>query len=203
MPAADGDSALEASRRPSPRSLGLLVVVAIAALGLDQLTKAIVVDRLPPGEFVPVVGDLLGFRFVENPGAAFSLGSGATWLFAVIAIVVAVVIVVFARRIHSLAWATVLGLLLGGTLGNLVDRLVRAPGVGQGHVVDFIQIEGFPAVFNVADIAIVSSMVLFVLLTLRGVRLDGTRPARSVADTDTDTDVDAGADVGTDVEGGR
>lgn len=201
MPAADGDSALEASRRPSPRSLGLLVVVAIAALGLDQLTKAIVVDRLPPGEFVPVIGDLLGFRFVENPGAAFSLGSGATWLFAVIAIVVAVVIVVFARRIHSLAWATVLGLLLGGTLGNLVDRLVRAPGVGQGHVVDFIQIEGFPAVFNVADIAIVSSMVLFVLLTLRGVRLDGTRPARSVADTG--TDVDAGTDIGTDAEGGR
>src|SRR5690606_9517811 len=88
---------------------------------------------------------------------------------------VTVFIVVFARRIRSLGWAILFGMLLGGTVGNLTDRLFREPSFGLGRVVDFIQVWGFPAIFNVADIFIVSSMGLFVILSVRGIRLDGTR----------------------------
>jgi signal peptidase II len=86
--------------------------------------------------------------------------------------------VLFARRIRSLAWAAVFGLLLGGTTGNLFDRLFREPGFGLGHVIDFIQIYLFPAIFNVADVGITSAMALFILLTIRGVGLDGVRIPR-------------------------
>jgi signal peptidase II len=81
----------------------------------------------------------------------------------------------YAPRIRSFGWALLFGLLLGGTLGNLTDRLSRPPGFGVGHVVDFLQIPLLPAIFNLADSAIVTSMALFVLLTLRGVGLDGHR----------------------------
>ena len=148
------------------------------------MSKFYVVENLPLGTPVPILGDVLKFTFVENPGAAFSLGSGSTWIFAIIAAAVSVVLVIFARRIRSIGWAVLFGMLLGGTLGNLTDRLTREPGFGQGYVVDFIQVWGFPAIFNVADIAIVSSMGLFILLTLLGIGLDGTRTTRRAANTD-------------------
>jgi len=164
---------------PAVRSLTgaliLVVALAIGIVGLDQFAKRLVVVNLPEGRTVDVLGAVLQFDYVRNPGAAFSLGIGATWLFAVIALAVAVVIVLYARRIRSRAWAVVLGLLLGGTVGNLVDRLFRDPGLGQGHVVDFIRIWGFPAIFNIADIAITGSMVTLVLLVLIGIRFDGVR----------------------------
>ncbi len=112
---------------------------------------------------------------MTNSGAAFSLVSGFTWILSIVAVGVVVFIVIFAPRIRSLGWATMFGLVLGGALGNLTDRLFREPSFGQGHVVDFLQVWGFPAIFNVADIAVVSSMGLFILLSLRGVGLDGTR----------------------------
>ncbi|HWR84793.1 MAG TPA: signal peptidase II [Rhodoglobus sp.] len=162
------------------RALALLFVVAAFAYVADRLSKIAVVDNLPLGEEVPVLGEVLQFRYVENPGAAFSIGEGTTWIFAIIATAVAVVIVIFARRIRSTGWAVLFGMLLGGTLGNLTDRLTRPPSFGQGHVVDFIQVIYFPAIFNIADIAIVASMGLLILLVLRGVGLDGTRtPAKS------------------------
>lgn len=145
---------------------------------LDRASKVVVVRDLTLGETVDVLGPILQFRYVENPGAAFSLGSGSTWVFAIIAAVVAIFLVVFARRIRSVGWAVLFGMLLGGTLGNLTDRLTRPPGFGVGHVVDFLQIYAFPAIFNLADVAIVSSMGLFVILTLRGVGLDGRRAPR-------------------------
>jgi len=135
------------------------------------------------GERAPLIGDLLQLYLVKNPGAAFSLGSGSTWIFAIIATAVVVFIVIFAPRIRSLGWAVLFGLLLGGNAGNLTDRLTREPGFGVGHVIDFFQLWGFPAIFNVADTAIVASMVLFVVLTIRGVRLDGTKtPKTAVTD---------------------
>lgn len=161
--------------------LAIFVAVAVVAFAIDRVSKILVVENLELGVPVDVLGNILQFRYVENPGAAFSLGSGTTWIFAILASAVAVFIIVFARRIRSVGWAVMLGLLLGGNLGNLTDRLTREPGFGQGHVVDFIQIIYFPAIFNVADIAIVSSMGLFIILTIRGVRLDGTRDTRKTA----------------------
>ncbi|MCW4384287.1 signal peptidase II [Salinibacterium sp. SYSU T00001] len=159
-----------------------LVCVAILVYGADQLSKHWVVTTLPERVSEPVLGELLQFTFVRNPGAAFSLASGSTWIFSIAAAVVTVVILVFARRIRALSWALLFGMLLGGVLGNLTDRLLREPGFGVGHVIDFIEVWGFPAIFNIADIFIVSSMGLFVILTLRGVRLDGTRESAVRAD---------------------
>jgi signal peptidase II len=123
---------------------------------------------------------------VRNEGAAFSFAEGATVLFSLIAVVVAVVIVRTARRLYSTAWAVVLGLVLGGALGNLVDRLFRSPGVLRGGVVDFVSVfapDGrvWP-VFNVADSAIVCGGLLGALLALRGIEFDGSRARRSLRD---------------------
>lgn len=162
-------------------STALLVVAgaALAAYGLDQLSKFLVVGNLTEGEIVPVLGTLLQWQFVRNPGAAFSLASGMTWIFTILAAGVITFIVWFARRIRSIAWAVVFGLLLGGVLGNLTDRLFREPSFGLGHVVDFISTPWLiPAIYNIADIAIVSSMVLFMILTIRGIGLDGSRESR-------------------------
>jgi signal peptidase II len=161
------------------RALIVLASVAIAAYALDQLSKFLVESNLTLGEQVRVLGDVLVVQnqhIAQNPGAAFSLASGSTWIFSILAAVVTVVIIVFARKIRSVGWAVVFGLLLGGVLGNLTDRLFREPSFGLGHVVDFISTPWMlPAIYNVADICIVTSMGLFILLTLRGINMDGTR----------------------------
>lgn len=166
-------------RRPArPSVLVLLVAVAIVVVTADRLSKLWALAELPAGEPVRVVGDLLIFQRVENSGAAFSLASGSTWVFSIIATAVVVFLIWFARRIRSVAWAVLFGLLLGGTLGNLIDRLTRPPGFGVGHVVDFLRIPVLQAIFNIADTAIVTSMCLFVLLSLLGTGLDGVRRRR-------------------------
>lgn len=149
--------------------------MALCVYGLDQIAKYLVVHNLPYDRPVPVLGQLLRFIYVTNSGAAFSIGTGSTWVFSIIGLGVLGFVVWYAPRIRSVAWAVLFGLLLGGLLGNLTDRLVRAPGFGVGHVVDFIRIPLLPAIFNLADSAIVTSMALFVLLTLRGTGLDGVR----------------------------
>nr|WP_255353612.1 MULTISPECIES: signal peptidase II [unclassified Plantibacter] len=166
--------------KASARTLAVLALVAVVAYSADQFTKFLVTTNLTVGESVPVLGQALVLYFVKNSGAAFSLGAGYTWIFSILAAVVVVVIVWFARRIRSRAWAIVFGLLLGGVLGNLTDRLLREPSFGLGHVVDFISTPWMlPAIYNVADICIVVSMALFILLTLFGVNLDGTRTTRA------------------------
>jgi signal peptidase II len=166
-------------RKVSVRALVALVVVALVVYGFDQFAKYLIVSSLAEGDQVDVIGNLLQFHFVKNSGAAFALASGSTWIFSLAASAVTIFIVLFARRIRSLGWAILFGMLLGGTAGNLTDRLFREPSFGLGHVIDFIQVYGFPAIFNVADSFIVASMGLFIILTLRGVNLDGRRVART------------------------
>ncbi|WP_120337096.1 signal peptidase II [Cryobacterium soli] len=160
----------------SYRALLVLALVAVGGYAFDQISKALVVSSMTEGETARVLGDVLQLHFIRNPGAAFSFATGLTWVFSLIAAGVVVFIVWFARRIRSLRWATVFGLLLGGVLGNLTDRLFREPSFGLGHVVDFISTPWMmPAIYNIADSCIVVSMVLFMLLTLRGIGLDGRR----------------------------
>lgn len=166
----------EVPARASVRVLVTLAIVAITVYGFDQITKILITENLREGQKVDVLGSVLQFHFVKNPGAAFSLASGSTWIFSIIAGGVTVFILWYSRRIRSVAWAVLFGMLLGGTAGNLTDRLFRDPGFGVGHVVDFLQVWGFPAIFNVADSFIVASMGLFIILSLRGVRIDGRRP---------------------------
>jgi len=160
--------------RASRHLLVLLAAVALVVLVVDQLTKIWAVATFTEGERVPVLGDLLGLTLLYNPGAALSIATGMTWVFTLAAVGVSIVVVRIATRLGSRTWAVALGLLLGGAVGNLVDRLVRDPGFAVGHVVDFIAY-GNLFVGNVADIAIVAAAGLIILMSLRGVAVDGTR----------------------------
>jgi signal peptidase II len=160
------------------RLLTLLTVLTVVVLAGDQLSKIWAEGNLVPGERTPLLGDLLGLSLVHNPGAALSIATGMTWVLTIVATVVVVVVVRASRRIGSLTWAIALGLLLGGALGNLVDRFLREPGVARGHVVDFIAY-GNVFVGNVADIAIVVAAGLIIIASLRGIGLDGSREVRA------------------------
>ncbi|MEV0009644.1 signal peptidase II [Streptomyces sp. NPDC051840] len=151
----------------------VLLVVAVLAYLLDLISKMIVVAKLEHQEPVEILGDWLKFDAIRNAGAAFGIGEAFTVIFTVIAAVVIVVIVRLARKLYSLPWAIALGLLLGGALGNLTDRIFRAPGVFKGAVVDFIAPAHF-AVFNLADSAIVCGGILIVILSFKGLDPDGT-----------------------------
>ena len=156
------------------RRVGVLIGVAVLVLVLDIVTKVTVVATLSNRAPIRLLGGFLKLRVDRNPGAAFSFGPSLTILFSLIAITVIVVILRSSRRIGSLPWAITLGLLLGGATGNLVDRIFRSPGVFRGWVVDWIQVPHWP-VFNLADSAIVCGGILAVLLSARGIRLDGHR----------------------------
>ncbi len=151
----------------------MLVAVATVALALDMISKALVVAELSDRPPVELLGGLLTLRVLRNSGAAFNIGNGMTVIFTVIATGVVVAILRYARRLRSLPWAITLGLLLGGALGNLADRLLRSPGPLRGHVVDWIELPHYP-VFNLADSAIVCGGVLAVILASRGLQVDGT-----------------------------
>ena len=145
-------------------------------LAADQVAKYFAIELLPPGEPVHIIGDVLIFQLVFNPGAAFSLGAEVTWIFTIALAAVAIAILVMSGRIRSRGWAITLGLLLAGVLGNLTDRLFREPGFPVGHVVDYISTPWLmPAIYNIADMFIVGSMITVALLVLRGINLDGTR----------------------------
>lgn len=160
--------------RPDRRYLLLLLAVAGAALVLDGLSKVWAVAALGDREPVPLLDGALTLRLVRNPGAAFGVAQGLTIGFSLVAVVVAVVILRIARRLRSVGWAVALGLVLGGAMGNLVDRVFREPGFLRGHVIDFLELPHWP-VFNLADTAIVSGGVLMVLLSVLGRQHDGSR----------------------------
>ncbi len=168
----------DAEQARPPRRLALFSGTAAVALALDVITKVIAVELLEGRDPVRLLGGALYLVLYRNPGAAFSLATGLTWLLTLIAIVVVIAIIRLAPRLRSPGWAVGLGLVLGGALGNLVDRLFRSPAPLRGHVVDFLSLlapDGsvWP-VFNLADTAIVSGGILLVLLALLGHDYDGT-----------------------------
>jgi signal peptidase II len=165
----------------------LLALIAVLVLAADIITKVVAVAQLEDRAPVELLGGLVYLQLVRNPGAAFSLATGYTWVLTIVAVAVVVVIARVARRLRSTGWAIALGLVLGGALGNLTDRLFRAPGPLQGHVVDVVSLftpdgRAWP-VFNLADSSIVSGGVLLVLLALLGRELDG-RHTSGKADTE-------------------
>ncbi|WP_107655181.1 signal peptidase II [Nocardia suismassiliense] len=178
------NTAEEATPAAPPQRLRTLLVIAVILLALDLLTKCLVVANLQPGEPVYLIGDWARLSLVRNPGAAFSMATGMTWLLTLVATAVVIGVVRIGRTLRSLWWAIGLGMVLGGALGNLVDRLFRAPGPLQGHVVDFLAIGWWP-VFNVADSSIVCGAILLVVLTVFGFEPNGTRTGRDEPDTAT------------------
>jgi len=165
-----------------PRRLWLFAAVAALVWALDGGTKALVVAHIDESHPVRLAGGLLYLVQTRNPGAAFSTGTGYTAILTVIAVAVVVAILHWARRLRSLGWTIALGLILGGALGNLTDRFLRAPGPGRGHVVDWLSLLADDGhvwpVFNIADSGVVCGAILAMLLSLRGIEIDGRRSTR-------------------------
>ncbi len=156
--------------------LALAILTAAVVYGLDQATKAIVERTMTLGQEIPLIDGLLQWHYILNPGAAFSMGESLTWVFTAVMAIASAGILLFLPRVRSLLWALSLGLVLGGALGNLTDRLLRWPGFPNGHVVDFIHVQGF-AVFNIADSGVVVGVILVAALILLGRDPDGSRAA--------------------------
>lgn len=189
----------------------MLMSLALGVVTLDLVTKILVVDNIAPGQNVRILGGAVYLTQIRNAGAAFSMGTGVTWLLAAVAIGVAIFIIRLAPKLRSTPWAVSLGLILGGAVGNLIDRIFREPGVMRGHVVDFVSVFGpnaeyFPA-FNAADSAITIGGVTLVLLAVLGRDFDGRHHRKgndgSAADADSDDEAaqtasgaDSAADLG-------
>ena len=147
----------------------LAIALAAVLTFTDQLIKNLIVENFKTFEVRPFLGDVVKLTYVLNDSAAFSLGFGFTGMFTVISSVAAIALLWFIlAKSKSASWSIMAGVLLGGVLGNLTDRLVRSPGGGLGKVVDYIQIPfNFP-IFNLADIAIVSMAILAALRIMLG-----------------------------------
>lgn len=184
--AAEGTSQAVKSTGRAPRILGgravwlSALVLAVLVFAVDQGTKYLVVTQMQLGERITVIDGLLWWYSIRNSGAAFSMGENVTWIFTLVMVTAAIVVLYLLRRTRSLAWTLSLGGLLGGICGNLFDRLFREPGFGSGHVVDFISVPNF-AIFNVADSAICVCMALIVLLNFMGLNLNGTKASQESA----------------------
>ena len=160
--------------RTSGAAVGLFGLAAVLVWALDQGTKVAAVAWLDDGASVTVVPNVFWFTLTRNAGAAFSTGTGFTLVLSLIAVGVVVVVLRLATKLNDRWWALGLGLLLGGALGNLTDRILREPAPMRGHVVDFLHLTHWP-VFNVADIALTFAAITIILRTWRGVALDGSR----------------------------
>ena len=171
--------------------LAWFAAIGLGSIALDVLTKTIAVAALTDREPVRLLGGLVYFDLVRNGGAAWGMGSEYTWVLSTVAILIAAGIAVYVWRVRSLPWAIAFGLIFGGALGNIVDRIFREPAAFHGKVVDFISLfepggQAYP-VFNLADSSLVVGVCLVVLLELTGRRTDGTRHRSGKAKDEKDT----------------
>ncbi|WP_371830171.1 signal peptidase II [Rhodococcoides kroppenstedtii] len=185
-PVGDNGPVTEDRTATRPLRTRRLLTVAAVVLAADLLTKIAAVAFIEPGRPVSIVGDTVELVLYRNPGAAFSIATGMTWVLTLVAVAVVIGVIKIGRTLRSPWWALGLGLILGGALGNLIDRFFRSPGPLQGHVVDFVSVGWWP-VFNVADSSIVCGAVLLVALSLFGVEPDGSR-RRDEADTESEAE---------------
>ncbi|MEV0810798.1 signal peptidase II [Micromonospora sp. NPDC050200] len=178
-PTAGSGTAEPGDGTPRRKAVVVLVSIALVALLADLLTKHLALVTLDDRGPVRLLGGVVYLTLTRNSGAAWSIGADHTWVFPLITIGVVGWIVWMAVRLRSLPWAVSLGLVLGGALGNLTDRIFRAPGHFVGHVVDMVSLfdpygQVWP-VFNLADSALVCGVLLAVLLELTGRQRDGSR----------------------------
>jgi signal peptidase II len=166
-------------RRTGVRLLAL--GIGVVGLALDQLVKLASVTFLEPGVPVPLVGDLFQLNLIRNPGAAFGMGAGATIVFSIFAIVATLACLFYALPRITRPWhGVVLGMLMAGITGNLVDRVFQPPAALHGHVIDTFQLRGF-AIFNVADVFITCAAVALVAFSFLGDRSAEDAPAPAEA----------------------
>jgi signal peptidase II len=175
-------------------SVGAIRIFATAAAcvwALDQATKALAVATLDPTHSITLVPHVFWLTLTRNSGAAFSAGAEMTVMLTMIAIIVVVTVIRMARRLRDRGWALGLGLLLGGALGNLTDRILRAPSPFRGEVVDFLHLTHWP-VFNVADIGLTAAAVVILHRGFKGATMDG-----GVDGSDDEVGADGGGDART------
>jgi len=177
-----GTGDADSTSAPRLRPLVLALALAAVAWAADVVTKSLAVAHLTDRPDVDLVPGVLNLTLTRNSGAAFSLGTGFTVVLTAIACVVVVVVLRLLPKVRSTGWALALGLLLGGALGNLTDRILRSPSPFRGHVVDFLELPHWP-VFNLADCFIVTAAMLIALQSVRGIGVDGSRVPRPAADT--------------------
>jgi signal peptidase II len=152
----------------------VLIVSAVVTL-IDQGTKTLALNTLSQDARIPLVGDWLGLQLAFNPGAIFSLGGNATWVITVVGIAATALLVGAATRTSNMWSATGFGFIVGGAIGNLIDRLFSPPSFGIGHVTDFLAY-GDLFIGNLADVALGIGAVLLIVAGLRATR---RQPSRS------------------------
>jgi signal peptidase II len=134
---------------------------------IDQASKAAALSGLSETERIPLLGDLLGLQLAFNPGAILGLGSGSTWLLTLLGVAAVVVLFIAALRARSVWWAVGIGFILGGALGNVIDRLFAPPGFGRGYVTDFLAYGNW-FIGNLADVALgIGVLILAIVLWIR------------------------------------
>lgn len=166
------------SRENSP-PYGIAFVVAGIVVLIDQASKAAAIAGLSRTERIPLLGDALGLQLAFNPGAILSLGSGATWVLTVAGVAAVAALFVAATRAHTSGRAWGLGFILGGAIGNVLDRLLAPPGFGRGHVTDFLAYGNW-FIGNLADVALAIGGVVLVV----GLLLDQRAAARTTQTID-------------------
>jgi signal peptidase II len=145
-----------------PRTYTLLLLAAGAVVALDQITKSFALSALEDGP-IDIVSGALTLRLTFNPGGAFGVLQGLPGFFLIATLVVIVLILVWAHKLDDQRWAIPLGMVLGGGIGNVIDRIFRDT---DGRVVDFIDLHWWP-VFNLADASIVTGIAVILLLSSR------------------------------------
>lgn len=172
--------------RDQARRFAVACIAAAVVVLIDQVSKAAALSALSEDERIPLLGDLLGLQLAFNPGALLSLGSGATWLLTLLGVAVTAVLIVAATRARTTGWAVGIGLILGGALGNVIDRLFAPPAFGRGHVTDFLAYGNW-FIGNLADVALGAGVIVLagsVWIRHRGTRTaatdDPTAPAATV-----------------------
>lgn len=157
------------ARKPLPALIWIFAIIGLLVIVIDQVTKTLALQYLEAGgDTIPLLGSWLGLRLIHNPGAAFSIAASHTWIFSVIAVIVVAIICWTGRQMSNRSWIIALGLIAGGAIGNLIDRIIQPPAPLRGHVVDFLNYDDL-FVGNVADIAIVIGVLVVVALTALGV----------------------------------
>ncbi|MDX2377736.1 signal peptidase II [Microbacterium sp. LRZ72] len=145
--------------RDQARRFAVACIAAAGVVLLDQASKAAALAELSERERIPLLGDLLGLQLAFNPGAILSLGSGATWLLTLLGTAATVLLVAAAARARTSWWAVGIGLILGGAIGNLIDRIFSPPGFARGQVTDFLAY-GNLFIGNLADVALGAGVVV-------------------------------------------
>lgn len=155
------------AKRRAPIISRIVIWTAFISSGLDLVSKNLAVAHLGD-EPIKILGSLLQLHLTFNSGAAFSFAPSATYFFSLFSIAIAVVTIFYLKKIESRGWMVVAGLILGGILGNLLDRIFRAPGLLRGEVVDWIQLPHWPT-FNLADASIFIAALIACVLTFRDI----------------------------------